>query len=152
MTGVIAPRVGLEPTTPRLTAACSTIELSRNGRFRRKRSCEAGFADAKRLQTVCKAMTHFKNRTSNRSKCQDVPRSHTLLCFWKSNRPISNGQLHTLLHFHLHPIYPVLFRGSPGLLRGYLILGPASRLDAFSVYPFRIWLPCYGIGCQQVHQ
>ena len=25
-----APRVGLEPTTPRLTAECSTIELSRN--------------------------------------------------------------------------------------------------------------------------
>ena len=25
----IAPRVGLEPTTPRLTAECSTIELSR---------------------------------------------------------------------------------------------------------------------------
>ena len=24
------PRVGLEPTTPRLTAVCSTIELSRN--------------------------------------------------------------------------------------------------------------------------
>ena len=24
-----APRVGLEPTTPRLTAVCSTIELSR---------------------------------------------------------------------------------------------------------------------------
>ena len=26
----IAPPVGLEPTTPRLTAACSTIELWRN--------------------------------------------------------------------------------------------------------------------------
>ena len=26
----ITPRVGLEPTTPRLTAVCSTIELSRN--------------------------------------------------------------------------------------------------------------------------
>ena len=25
-----APRVGLEPTTPRLTAVCSTIELSGN--------------------------------------------------------------------------------------------------------------------------
>ena len=25
----LPPRVGLEPTTPRLTAACSTIELSR---------------------------------------------------------------------------------------------------------------------------
>ena len=30
LTGLFqAPRVGLEPTTPRLTAACSTIELSR---------------------------------------------------------------------------------------------------------------------------
>ena len=28
--GKYAPRVGLEPTTPRLTAVCSTIELSRN--------------------------------------------------------------------------------------------------------------------------
>ena len=27
---LLAPRVGLEPTTPRLTAVCSTIELSRN--------------------------------------------------------------------------------------------------------------------------
>ena len=60
--GAYTPRVGLEPTTPRLTAACSTIELSRNGRFRRKRSCEAGFADAKRLQTVCKAMFHILPR------------------------------------------------------------------------------------------
>ena len=27
---ILAPRVGLEPTTARLTAACSTIELPRN--------------------------------------------------------------------------------------------------------------------------
>ena len=27
---ILAPRVGLEPTTLRLTAECSTIELSRN--------------------------------------------------------------------------------------------------------------------------
>ena len=74
------------------------------------------------------------------------------LNFWKSIRPISNGQLHALLHFHLHPIHPVVSGGPLGLLRGYLISGPASRLDAFSVYPFRIWLPCYGTGCQQVHQ
>ena len=26
----MAPRVGFEPTTPRLTAECSTVELSRN--------------------------------------------------------------------------------------------------------------------------
>ena len=35
---------------------------------------------------------------------------------------------------------------------GNLILRGASRLDAFSVYPVRIWLPCRGVGRQQVHQ
>jgi cell division protein FtsI/penicillin-binding protein 2 len=29
---------------------------------------------------------------------------------------------------------------------GYLILGWVSRLDAFSVYPFRTWLPSYALG------
>ena len=29
---------------------------------------------------------------------------------------------------------------------GYLILRGASRLDAFSVYPFPTWLPCYALG------
>ena len=37
-------------------------------------------------------------------------------------------------------------RGLTGLLQGYLILRGASRLDAFSVYPFQTWLPCYAIG------
>ena len=32
------------------------------------------------------------------------------------------------------------------LAMGYLILRGASRLDAFSVYPFQAWLPCHGIG------
>ncbi len=35
---------------------------------------------------------------------------------------------------------------------GYLILRGASRLDAFSVYPFPSWLPCHGVGRQQIHQ
>ena len=35
---------------------------------------------------------------------------------------------------------------------GNLILRAASRLDAFSVYPFRAWLPCCAVGLQQVHQ
>ena len=43
-------------------------------------------------------------------------------------------------------------RGLIHLREGYLILRGASRLDAFSVYPCRTWLPCHGIGCQQVHQ
>ena len=59
---------------------------------------------------------------------------------WISPRPISNSQLRTLLHFHLCPIYLVVFKGVYFFRMGYLILRGASRLDAFSVYPFRAWL------------
>ena len=69
---------------------------------------------------------------------------------WLSPRPISIHQLHALLHFHLKPIYLILSKGS--YLLGYLILRGASRLDAFSVYPFRTWLLCHGSGSQQIHQ
>ena len=67
-------------------------------------------------------------------------------------RPISNSQLHTLLYFHLCPIYLVVFKGSYSSQMGYLFLRWASLLDAFSVYPFPAWLPCSGIDYQQVHQ
>ena len=65
---------------------------------------------------------------------------------WSSPRPISSSQLHTLLHFHLCPIYLVVFKGSYFFRMGYLILRGASRLDAFSVYPFRAWLPGHALG------
>ena len=35
---------------------------------------------------------------------------------------------------------------------GYLILGPVSRLDAFSVYPIRTRLPSYALGRTTVRQ
>ena len=45
------------------------------------------------------------------------------------------------------PYLPRTLRGSLLPFRmGYLILGRASRLDAFSVYPSRTWLPGYAIG------
>ena len=78
-----APRVGLEPTTPRLTAACSTIELSR---------------------IILLLSYTFKNpyRTI-----------HLFLpSFWSSPRPISGSQLHPSLHFHLCPIHLVFSKGS----------------------------------------
>ena len=65
---------------------------------------------------------------------------------WLKPRPISNSQLHTLPHFHLCPIYLVVFKGSYFFRMGYLILRGASRLDAFSVYPCRAWLLCHGFG------
>ena len=71
---------------------------------------------------------------------------------WLSPRPISDSQLHTLLYFHLCPIYLVVFKGSYYLRMGYLVLRGASRLDAFSVYPFPAWLLCHGSDSQQIHQ
>ena len=65
---------------------------------------------------------------------------------WSSPHPISNSQLHVLPHFHLCPIYLVVFKGVYFIRMGYLILRGASRLDAFSVYPFRTWLPGHGFG------
>ena len=65
---------------------------------------------------------------------------------WTSPRAISTIQLHTLLHFHLWPIYPVFSRCPYSFRLGNLISEGASRLDAFSVYPVRTWLPCYALG------
>ena len=70
-----------------------------------------------------------------------LPFIKPLSTFWISPRPISNSQLRTLLHFHLCPIYLVVFKGSYFFRMGYLILRGASRLDAFSVYPCQTWLP-----------
>ena len=63
-----------------------------------------------------------------------------------SLRPISTCQLHVLPHFHPCPIDLVVFKGVYSFRMGYLILRGASRLDAFSVYPFRAWLPGYRLG------
>ena len=65
---------------------------------------------------------------------------------WLSLRPISISQLHALLHFHPCPIYLVVFKGVYFFRMGHLILRGASRLDAFSVYPFRTWLPGRRLG------
>ena len=55
-----------------------------------------------------------------------------------SPRPISTGALHALRRFQGPPINVVLYHGPYPLnaVRG-LILRRASRLDAFSAYPYR---------------
>ena len=102
------PRVGLEPTTPRLTAACSTIELSRI--------------------TLILLLSLLRDTPSKPnlnlyliSIFPDSCVSSLLLSLelisqksapWLSPRPISTCQLSTLLHSHLMPIYLVLSKGS----------------------------------------
>ena len=72
------------------------------------------------------------------------------LSFQKSSsspQPISIGQLHALLRFHLRPIYLLVWKGSYQLKAvGYLILRCASRLDAFSVYHIHTQLPSCALG------
>ena len=50
---------------------------------------------------------------------------------------VSTGWLRQLLAVHARPIDPVISREP----NGGLISGGVSRLYAFSVYPFRTWLP-----------
>ena len=51
---------------------------------------------------------------------------------------ISTGPLNVSLHFHFQPINQIVFLEFYLLIvMGKLILEGASRLDAFSVYPFR---------------
>ena len=67
----------------------------------------------------------------------DLASSHRSVC--QASRLISTGQLHTLLRFHTQPINVLVLDGSSGPSRGQgeLVLGGASRLDAFSGYPVR---------------
>ena len=55
-----------------------------------------------------------------------------------SPRPISTRKLNASPRLHIEPINLVVYKGSYLFkTMGYLILGTALRLDAFSVYPIR---------------
>ena len=71
---------------------------------------------------------------------------HLPIHLWLSPRPISNIQLHTLLHFHLCPIYLILSKGSylTGIshLEGGFTLRCLQRLSLpdLATLPWH-WLP-----------
>src|SRR5690606_41127066 len=67
-----------------------------------------------------------------------IPHSGRVTPSSVSPRPISTSHLHTLPRFQFWPINPMVC-GGPYPLEGVrnLILEQASRLDAFSGYPFR---------------
>ena len=62
--------------------------------------------------------------------------------------PISTGKLKTFLSLHIQPINHVVYMGALArrIEPGIIISGLASRLDAFSVYPFAAWLPCNALS------
>ena len=96
----------------------------------------------KRLQTLWStALSYIPSKPYTRNST-----SSYLSPSWLCPRPISISQLHVLPHFHLCPIYLVVFKGVYFFRMGHLILRGASRLDAFSVYPFPAWLLCHALG------
>ncbi len=150
----MAPRVGLEPTTTRLTAECSTIELSginlykirtwqrptlpgtcvpstigagelnfcvRNGYrwglsaiiTRKMYSVGNGWSVGQLVRKKpLPTINYLEQSTTVLSKLH----SEQILCLESilrsSPRPISTGQLRTLLPFHTRPIYQFVFLGS----------------------------------------
>ena len=67
--------------------------------------------------------------------------------YGQASRPISTGKLNASLHLHTRPINLVVSEGPLAAeAEGYLISGGASRLDAFSAYPFRAQLPSAAPG------
>ena len=73
------------------------------------------------------------NRWSSAAERTRTPRRRI-----PSPRPISTGRLNTSRCLHLRPINLVVYQGPyPVNPVGDLILRQASRLDAFSAYPFR---------------
>src|SRR5690554_492409 len=75
-----------------------------------------------------------------------ISQTYLRLCR-SSPRTISTGQLKALLPLHLRPIYLIIYEGSYQINSvGDLILRLASRLDAFSAYPVRTWVPSHASG------
>ena len=70
--------------------------------------------------------------------CERDTYEHKVI-YGQAERPISTAKLKALLPVHTQPINVVVFDGPLGesSSQGDLILGGASRLDAFSGYPVR---------------
>ena len=129
-----APRVGLEPTTTRLTAECSTIELSRN------------------ILEVCTFKTAYQRLLyliTFLSVCQELFYSLNQRFFKPDLLPDigqADDRLVAVSSIRYRTSTPALSTSSSSRGLGYLILRGASRLDAFSVYPFRTRLPGHATG------
>ena len=144
MKGIIAQKARFVSLNMHFHSPCLTsIPLRFISVFRLRRIQPAitspRYASIPPSASICLCMAHAPSKHHTKS-------SSNLFLLWSSPRPISTSQLHVLPHFHPKPINLVVCKGSYFLRMGYLILRGASRLDAFSVYPCRTWLPCSGFG------
>ena len=88
------------------------------------------------LSSLVKLHSHVPSKL-NTDRNSAWQMQNRFLRLWSSPRPISTHWLNASQHLHLVPINLVVFKGTYLFPVGYLIFGPVSRLDAFSVYPIR---------------
>ena len=87
------------------------------GPFSIQESAAGGLSyKAKKDQTSLPGLLTHTFKTTYRTP--SLPLHQPTRPSWISPRPISNSQLHALLHFHLCPIYLVVFKGSYFLTNG----------------------------------
>ena len=133
LTASLTPRVGLEPTTTRLTAECSTIELSRIILFFCTFSsvCDRVVALPLSYRGLLSFLLSLSSLNPSSSHCSlgfmpSKPNTEyplttlklltlhlsSILNSWLSSRPISKCQLSVSPRLHLTPIYLVLSKGA----------------------------------------
>lgn len=110
-----------------------------NGRVRDGIGCFARAMTTKPRKTHAVRIrfddAHYPSQHTGSCMLPDPPRLGSLASTGSNQayRAISTGQLNALLRLHLRPIDEVVYLGP----QGYLVSRGASRLDAFSGYPFR---------------
>ena len=96
-----------------------------------------------------KSVVNFERRSGRTGSAatRGLHSEHERLCTNPSPRPISTGQLNTLLCVHFRPINVVFCHGPYQVDPvGRFILEEASRLDAFSGYLVRRSLTSHALG------
>ena len=159
----MAPPTGLEPVTPWLTVRCY-YRLSYGGIWYRNKQKEERNIHKSRHSPIFPGRHHPSifgvcelnccvrngNRWDLTAICTGNVDINSGIKPWKPNkekrrkqkersspRPISTRRLNTSPCLHHEPINLIVYEGSYSVKKGYLILRAVSRLDAFSVYPFR---------------
>ena len=137
LTDFRTPRVGFEPTTLRLTAECSTAELSRTT-----------FIIINTLHIFCKCFFHFLCTLKTTYKFKSLLHPFFLTLSYLLGYALDRLVTVSSMHYCTSTSALSTLSSSRGLTTcvGISHLEGASRLDAFSVYPFLTWLLCHAPG------
>ena len=127
------------------------MKLFSRGRETRTPNC--GFGDRCFTIETMPLFIYLDTSCTFKTSYKTLPTSLPLAFLWSKPRPISNGQLHVLPHFHLRPIYLVVFKGSYYLtVWEILSLGGLHAQMPSAFIPSRLGYSAMHLAVQQIHQ